>query len=53
MTGTELLAGLAAMQRIQAANPPASGKWQRASRALHELATELNGAVAPKEACGR
>jgi hypothetical protein len=53
MTRTELLAGIAAMQRVQAANPPSSEKWQRASRVLHELATKLNGGIAPKEACGR
>ncbi len=53
MTKAELLTGIAAMQLIQAANPPSSDKWQRASRVLCQLATQLNGGVVPKDACGR
>ena len=37
MTISELEAGIAAMQRIQAANRPSSEAWRRASRVLHGL----------------
>lgn len=44
MTRDQILEGIAAMQRIQSANPPSSEKWQRASKALHRLVTLLRGA---------
>jgi len=43
MTKQELLDGIAAMQRVQASNPPSSEKWQRASRVLHELIRQMTG----------
>ncbi len=52
MTKTELLKGIAAMQRIQEANPSQSEKWQRASRVLHELVKQMTGNY-PQDACGR
>jgi hypothetical protein len=52
MTKAELLDGIAAMQRIQAANPPTSNEWQRASRVLHGLVKLLTGKE-PQDACGR
>ena len=52
MSKEEILHGIEAMQRVQAANPPSSEKWQRASRLLHELVKQLTGSY-PKDACGR
>ena len=52
MTNSELLQGIKAMQRVQAANPPSSEKWQRASRVLHELVKQMTGKY-PQDACGR
>ncbi len=52
MTKQELERGIAAMQAVQRANPPTSEAWQRASRVLHELVTQLTG-KAPRDACGR
>jgi len=43
MTRDEILEGIAAMQRIQRANPPSSETWQRASKTLHRLVTLLTG----------
>jgi hypothetical protein len=51
MSKEELLEGIAAMQRIQAANPPSSDKWQRASRALHEMVKLMTGKY-PQDAKG-
>lgn len=52
MSKEELVQGIEAMQRIQAANPPSSEKWQRASRNLHLMVKLLTGKE-PKDACGR
>ncbi len=52
MTKSELLQGIEAMQRVQAANPPSSEKWQRASRVLAELVKQMTGKY-PQDACGR
>ncbi len=52
MTQTELRKGIAAMQRVQAANPPNSEKWQRASVALHRMVKLLTGKDA-QDAHGR
>lgn len=51
MSKQQILEGIAAMQRIQASNPPLSEKWQRASSVLHELVKQLTGSY-PKDACG-
>jgi hypothetical protein len=51
MTKDEILKGIEAMQRVQAANPPSSKKWQRASRVLHELIKQMAGKY-PQEARG-
>lgn len=52
MTKQELMDGIAAMQRIQMANPPSSEQWRRASRVMAEMVKLLTGKY-PKDACGK
>ncbi len=44
-----ILQGIAAMQRIQEGNPPASEKWQRASEVMRVLVGKLNGTAITTE----
>lgn len=49
MSQAEILAGIAAMQRVQMSNPPSSTQWQRADQNLRKLVGLLNGVKITRE----